>query len=452
MKRLGLFAVLFAILAGFYIDPDFGWHVAIGQHFMETGEVLRGDIFSWTMNGYVWGNSYFLYQAGIAYLLQTVGYGFLVLIFALVGALGFSLLVKEVNLQNSLLAVLGALSSRANLGVRPHMISFLFFAMLLIFLEKKLYRKVPLNILVFLGFALWANIHRGFIFAIFVYAVYLGFGYLRDKKLEREAVLSFVVAILGSFVTPFPLKLYTSGVADDFRTIENLLYVAEWQPAALFYPVNVLLALTGTVFIYMFLVVGRKFNPVWFMTAAVSFSLAFLAVSLLSFWSAIFVFVSSRYFEIKMPFSLEIGFREKAVVYSVSVLCAVAVILNSVTIGFERWTVESSLKKSEYPVDALHFVKSNSISGNMLNTYEWGGYLLWQAPDFPVFVDGRMAGWKMNGESILGDYVDIFSGKCESLNKYDIQFVLTTADQETPCFQNFSEVYKDDLAKVLVKS
>lgn len=33
-------------------------------------------------------------------------------------------------------------------------------------------------------------------------------------------------------------------------------------------------------------------------------------------------------------------------------------------------------------------------TGNIFNTYEWGGYLIWKLPKMKVFVDGRMPAWK----------------------------------------------------------
>lgn len=452
LKRFLLFIILFSILSSFLIDPDFGWHMAIGEHFLKTGEIIRGDIFSWTMPGYVWGNSYVLYEIGLAYLYEAIGYGFLVLVFGALGALGFVVLVKEINLQNSLIAVLAATLARVNLGLRPHIFSFLFFALFLLFIEKKLYRKPLLNVFVFLGFALWANIHRGFVFALFVYAVYFFFEYLKEKKIERGAIVSFVVAIMGTFVTPFPFKLYSSGVAGDFLTWENLFYIAEWQQTALFYPINILFAFSGAVFAYAFIFWWKKINPTWFIVGAVSFSLAFLSVSLMSFWALLLVFLTSRSIKIDLQSLKYVGWREWAMVTTVIALCTLGIFLNFITVASQRWTISSALIKSGYPVEALSFINEKKITGNMLNDYGWGGYLIWQGGGRQVFIDGRMAGWRKDGKSILGEYVNFLKGECEYIQGYEIDFVLIDVAQPLYCFDGFDEVYRDGLAKVLVKS
>ena len=41
------------------------------------------------------------------------------------------------------------------------------------------------------------------------------------------------------------------------------------------------------------------------------------------------------------------------------------------------------------PVKAVDFMETHHLSGPMLNDYVYGGYLIWAAPDHPVFLDGR---------------------------------------------------------------
>jgi hypothetical protein len=45
--------------------------------------------------------------------------------------------------------------------------------------------------------------------------------------------------------------------------------------------------------------------------------------------------------------------------------------------------------EAKNPVKALKFIKKAGLSGNMLNDYLYGGYLIWAAPEHKVFVDGR---------------------------------------------------------------
>ncbi len=43
------------------------------------------------------------------------------------------------------------------------------------------------------------------------------------------------------------------------------------------------------------------------------------------------------------------------------------------------------------PVKATSFLKANPITGNVYNSYYWGGYLIWELyPQKQVFIDGRV--------------------------------------------------------------
>jgi len=43
---------------------------------------------------------------------------------------------------------------------------------------------------------------------------------------------------------------------------------------------------------------------------------------------------------------------------------------------------------SSYPTGAVALLRD--AKGNLLNEYDWGGYLIWRAPEHPVFIDGRL--------------------------------------------------------------
>lgn len=448
-----LFFLVFMVVSSFLFDPDLGWHLAIGRHFLSTGEVIRGDIYSFTMQGYVWGNSYLLYEIAVAFLLNAFGHLFLVFAFGVLGALGFLLLVGKINFVNGLLVVFAAMLSMANLGVRPHMISFFMFAILVFLVEKKFFLK-PVSVPAFFAFfAIWANFHRGFVFALFVFALYIFFFSLSQKKVRPNAVGALLAGFLGSFVTPFPILVWSSGVAGDFMTFENLKYIAEWQPTVMFFPQNILLAVSGLVFIYLFLSAGKRIDIIWFLVGCVVFAFAFISVAFVFFWCAVFVFLITRYLNLKLPRFFILPATPPLFVYLVLSLSIVALFLSFCANLLERVNFRSTLVKSGYPVMALEFMEREGISGNLFNTYVWGGYLIWQKGDSNVFIDGRMAGWKTDtGRSILGEYMKISDGECTSLDKWNIDVVVVEKKFNLACFSNFRQIYSDGIATVLLKT
>ena len=50
-------------------------------------------------------------------------------------------------------------------------------------------------------------------------------------------------------------------------------------------------------------------------------------------------------------------------------------------------TAPTRPEESAYPTGALEALRSGN--GVLLNEYDWGGYLIFNLPDRPVFIDGR---------------------------------------------------------------
>ncbi len=42
-----------------------------------------------------------------------------------------------------------------------------------------------------------------------------------------------------------------------------------------------------------------------------------------------------------------------------------------------------------FPVNAANFVLQNRIPGPLFNNFDWGGFLTWYLPPYPVVIDGR---------------------------------------------------------------
>lgn len=63
-------------------------------------------------------------------------------------------------------------------------------------------------------------------------------------------------------------------------------------------------------------------------------------------------------------------------------------------------TIPTQPDTSAYPVGALAAL--NRSTGVLFNEYTWGGYLIWNAPTRPVFVDGRLFPYATDG--VLDQY------------------------------------------------
>ncbi len=69
---------------------------------------------------------------------------------------------------------------------------------------------------------------------------------------------------------------------------------------------------------------------------------------------------------------------------------AILVALSIVIFVQGGFFARSLISPYPYPASACEFMKQHELQGNILNTYEWGEYLIWKmAPESKVFIDGR---------------------------------------------------------------
>jgi hypothetical protein len=78
-----------------------------------------------------------------------------------------------------------------------------------------------------------------------------------------------------------------------------------------------------------------------------------------------------------------------------------------------------------FPVEAVDWLESNPVEGNMFNYFPWGGYLLYREwPGMRVFIDGQT---DFYGEALTREYEKVITLAQEwqaVLAKYDVRWVI----------------------------
>ncbi len=64
------------------------------------------------------------------------------------------------------------------------------------------------------------------------------------------------------------------------------------------------------------------------------------------------------------------------------------VLIGKVSLVLPAEVNDSYIKKIS-PTGAVQFLKENHPGGNLFNSYNQGGYLIWALPEYPVFIDPR---------------------------------------------------------------
>jgi hypothetical protein len=92
----------------------------------------------------------------------------------------------------------------------------------------------------------------------------------------------------------------------------------------------------------------------------------------------------------------------------------------------------------------------------MLNSYRFGGYLIWALPEHPVFIDGRADLFEWAG--VLGDFskwATLQNDPNTLLEKYKVDFCLL--ERESPMvhvlrvLNGWKVIYSDDLSVIFAR-
>jgi hypothetical protein len=70
------------------------------------------------------------------------------------------------------------------------------------------------------------------------------------------------------------------------------------------------------------------------------------------------------------------------------ILCVVVIAADRLSGSIRDSTFEAGARET-LPVDAVEFLRAQGTRGHLFNAYDWGGYVIHELPEVPVFVDGR---------------------------------------------------------------
>jgi hypothetical protein len=103
------------------------------------------------------------------------------------------------------------------------------------------------------------------------------------------------------------------------------------------------------------------------------------------------------------------------------------------------------------PVEAVNWIIENQPQGRLFSSYNWGGYLIWALPEYPVFVDGRT---DLYGDEIIGEWMHIVqAGENWQQRLFDWQVNLVLIEPDRPLAKALSEagwkiLYQDDMSVI----
>jgi hypothetical protein len=449
----------------FFVDPDLWWHLRVGEKILATHQVPTSDPYSFTVSGAPWMAYEWLGETFFAAVARLGGIPALdLLLIALSSAIVIGLYIfATLRTGNSKAAFIATAIlfpiANGSFTLRPQMLGYLFLIFTLIALEAAR-RKVfwPLWLLPPL-FLLWVNTHGSFIVGLGVIFVYWlcglkrfrlggiqGEAWLRTERLRLELVFLFCLAVLP--LTPYGTRLAVYPFDMVFSQPINVSSIAEWQPMPFNLPggkifLGLLLAFLLTQIALPFL--WRLEEVVLYVGGTV---LAALHVRFVLLFVPFFVPILAAIFARWVP-----GYQRAKDKYILN-----ALLMTAAAVGFVHYFPSrdklNARVEERFPVQAVEYIRQHSVPEPMLNTYGFGGYLVWAGQK--VFIDGRGDLYERGG--VLSDYMHISRlkpGTLAVLQSYRLRSCLLERDEPLATLLStvpgWKRVYADKLSALFIR-
>jgi hypothetical protein len=432
-------------------DGDLGRHIRVGETILARGGLFYADRFSHTMAGQPFVPYEWLSEVLFAAANRLGGLPGVLVLTGIVVAAAYALVV--LFLQRSGVDPLLAFATAIAAGVlgavhwlaRPHVFT-LVGAVATMWLLERGGRRAPL---VALGiFAVWANLHGGFLYGLVLIGLYLigdalesrwGHGRSHWVGRLRQHGLVLAGAIAGTLINPSGpgLLLHVTGYLGKNYLVDS---TAEYQSPDFH-------ALYGRIFLVVVLgvVAGLALTPrrptlPRLVTMLISLAFALMSIRNIPLFGLVALPLLALHFAAvpvtwRTPFldRVRAGFAEAARSASFGGWSAAATVL-LVAAAVTRWSpggrplVEAGFDPAVFPVEAVARARAAGLSGQVFNEFAWGGYLLYAWPEQRVFIDGQT---DFYGEQLTREYATIRetgAGWQEALARRGIELMLLPPD------------------------
>ena len=381
----GVALVLFALATTTKADSDLWGHLRFGLDLLRSHHLTSTDPYSFTQD-VSWVNHEWLSELQMAVAYSVAGVAGLAL---LKGSLVFSALLvvwsslTGVNLSTRIVLVAVVALSTVPLArtLRPQLWSMLCLAVLCHVLmtdRRPAHRWLPLL------FALWANVHGGWVVGLGVLGIWgLADGWSdRTRRVEWALVLGSSAA--ATLVTPYGWTLWRF----LWNSVGLSRQITEWQPLWTATAPNWVPWMLTTVAAVWAIsrTPGRRLH-----LTAVTAVLAYSSLRVMRIWP---LYVESAAFLLAPAFRVRWPARGALVAQSRADRAAAAVIV-SVSAAAALWLLTSSLRcvqvEGSWAPDlvAAHAL-SGAAPGRLVVFFDWGEYALWHwGPQLRVSMDGR---------------------------------------------------------------
>ena len=417
--------VIAALFVGSVQDPDFWWHIRIGQWMVENGRLPSTDIFTYTAQTHVWTDHEYLTEALMWLIYSKVGAIGISIFFGLITYAGFYLMYRQVRRQPFVIVALGlalgAVAGAPIWGPRAQMITFALTCLELYWLQGYLSGRSRSLQFFPLVMVLWANLHGGWVIGfvwlgVSLAAELIGWVWEPSNPAHRAHVRFLAIITAASAVAVLATPHGFSLILYPFQTVASdaqQRLIVEW-----FSPDFHQFYLRPFELMVLLLVAGFALRrPSLY---EVLLSLAGLALALQSVRNlALFVAAAtpvlingySEYWkEVSKARGWKLTLPSQPIFAVVTAVVLLAIVLTTLVhiAGETSPSHQQTLTATTYPVGAADWLAAHpDVGTRMYNQYGWGGYLAYRfypQPNRRVFIFGEAA---LMGDDLLNRYEDV---------------------------------------------
>lgn len=445
------------------IDPDVGWHLRTAQWILEHHAFPHVDPFSRLSGGNGWQAYSWLFELVLLKLYTWMNLkGLLVFTAAMMGLIAAAVYHMTSRLQADFaqravltIAVMFCLSRMST--PRPWLFTILFFTLEMDILMHAR-REGRSGELLWLPplFAVWANVHIQFVDGLIVLGIaamepLLSRWWKSEAKCPpaRNLWMALGACVAATCLNPYGPAIYTSawklgsqtGVLDSVAEMLALPFRTSSDFILLF----LAMAAAGVLFRY------RHLAPFETLMLAMAAILSFR--SRRDLW--VMAITAGAILAAGLPARVEKKDQKNLPGWALalSAVTAIAVFMGSMTLPQLNNGRLQTVLAEKMPVRAVEVVKERHYGGALFNTYDWGGFLIWNLGE-PVSIDGRAA---LYGDKLIDRSRQTWSGGPKWASDPDLEsagVVIAPDDaaltQLLRTDERFELAYEDKVAAVFV--
>jgi hypothetical protein len=449
-------------------DSDTFWHIGVGNWILQHHRLPTADPFSYTAFGKPWFAADWLSDLVFAVLYRVGRWGAVTEIVAvscglISGVLSFYLASRiRLSVALGLTAIVVALISPHFLA-RPLVFSYLLLSVwiaLILQIEDRAEWTRPVAFALIPIMLVWANVHGSFTFGLLVFYLFLSNALYsayceRDLRKLRRLLALFAGVTIAAVATP-------NGPLSTLRTVQLMSIPAlgnidEWHSPDFQNDKFHLISIVGLFALIAYF--GIRLRGPRLLT------LLLVTVLALEYRRGLGLFALVAPLLIVRPLSACVPwlaiqdnrldpvtrFASKRSGGVVLACCAIVATI-ATTIWINAAGIEPPARLA--PEKAISAAAHAGFKDNVLNSYEFGGYLIFKG--IPTFIDGR---FELFGNQFLQRYFDSMAlinsdQAAQFLKQYDVDWALLRPDEPIAFLlktDGWVQLYSDNSAIVLAK-